>query len=294
MRIAVSVPGTLGEWVQGWIGEDGEALVSCVISREGRTLLEKGEVGRPIPEKAKAALALAGKKLDVSLSGWSLSLQNPLPVAMGLASSTVDVCGVFAAVAALGKRSLSEEELFSLCCRIEPSDGVMFSGLALVDHLEGRLLERLPGPPPLWLAALLPWRTLETDAYRRDPLFVEKVRRQEARHRKAYRIFREGLFKADVRLIGAGARESALIQQDIFPHEEWSLLKACEKECGGLGIVAAHSGTASAVLFASRQEALLGCGWFRSRWDGGDVELLVPRGGGIRTFVGPARTPFPG
>lgn len=294
MTIVVSVPGTLGEWVQGWIGDKGEALVSCVVSRQGRTLLQKGREDEPLPEKARAALVMAQEEFHVSLAGGGLSLHNPLPLSLGLASSTVDVCGVFAAVAALGGRSLSEEKLFSLCCRIEPSDGVMFSGLVLVDHLGGRLLERLPAPPSLWLASLLPRRILDTDAYRRDPLFVDRIRRQEARHRKAYRVFREGVLKGNLPLIGAGAAESALIQQDILPREEWPLLEACRKECGGLGIVVAHSGTASAVLFGSDIEARRGCDWFSSRWDGGDVECLKPRGGDVRILVDNVRVPLSG
>jgi L-threonine kinase len=224
--------------------------------------------------------------MEVSLSEWSLALDNPFPVAMGLASSTVDVCGVLAAVAALGGRSLSEESLFSLCCGIEPSDGVMFSGLALVDHLGGRLLERLPAPPPLFLVALLPRRTLETAAYRLESLFVKRVRGEKGRHQKAYEVFREGLLKSDVGLVAAGAGESAAIQQKILPRDEWPLLLACQKECGGLGVVVAHSGTVSAVIFASVREARLGHDWLRCRWDGGRVERFVPCGGGIRTLSG--------
>lgn len=281
MRVTVSVPGTLGEWVQGWIGEAGEALVSCVIEKCGQVILEQGAGKADLPAKAIAALRFGKEQRGISLEGWGIALHNPLPVAMGLASSTVDVCGVLAGVAEVSGAPFDEETLFSLCCRVEPSDGVMFSGLALVDHLGGRLLERLPSPPPLWLAAVLPERTLDTEAYRRDPLFVGTIHRFGTEHREAYRVFRRGLLDGDVRLIGAGAQESARIQQLLLPREEWPLLLACRRECGGDGVVVAHSGTASAVLFGSEAEARRGEAWLCSRWDGGKVRVFPVRGGGI-------------
>ena len=280
MKLRVSVPGTLGEWVQGWIG-DGEALVSCVIEKCGHVIIEPDGSDKDLPPKAVRALRLGCQSLGISLDGWGVSLDNPLPVAMGLASSTVDVCGVLAAAAEVSGSPFDEERLFSLCCRVEPSDGVMFSGLALVDHLGGRVLERLPSPPPLWLAAVLPERTLDTDAYRRDPLFVMAIRRFWAEHQDAYRVLRQGLLKGDAGFIGAGAGESARIQQLLLPREEWPLLLACKQECGEQGVVVAHSGTASAVLFESEEEARHGGAWLRTRWDLGRVEIFPVRGGGI-------------
>ncbi len=290
MSLTVAVPGTLGEWVQGWIGDGCEALVSCVVGRKGKVYLEKGEDQGALPVKAGRALDLILREKGIVREGWSLRLDNPLPVAMGLASSTVDVCGVLAAVAFHARKPLDPEELFRLCCRIEPSDGVMFSGLALVDHLRGRLLEDLPAPPRLHLVTLLPSRTLKTEVYRRDPLFLAAVRRHETRHRSAYRIFRKGLFSGSLALIGAGATESARIQQQLIPREEFDLLEACCRECGGSGLVVAHSGTASAVMFECPEAVRRATLWFRSRWDGGTIERMVSRGGGLEVVHG-ARCP---
>jgi L-threonine kinase len=188
---------------------------------------------------------------------------------------------VLAAAAGMAGAELSEEELFRLCCSIEPSDGTVFRGLALVDHLRGRLIERLPAPPSLWLATQLPFRTLDTDDYRKDRSLIKAVRDRGERHRRAYRILRAGLREGSPRKVSAAATFSAILQQAILPREEWPLLLAVCRECHGLGIAVAHSGTSSGVLFGSEEGARCALGWLKGRWDAGETRMVSVAGGGV-------------
>lgn len=167
-----------------------------------------------------------------------------------------------------------------MACSVEPSDGLLFPGLALVDHLRGRLIERLPPPPPLTLLALIPPRSLDTEDYRRDPAFLKRVRDRAPEHRRAYAWLRRGLLEGDGALVARGATLSARTQNGLFPRPEWPLLEEGLRRPGALGIALAHSGTASALLFRNRPSADEAR---RRLVEGfaGSVVLFEPCGGGI-------------
>lgn len=280
---SVALAGTVGEWVQGWILPDGEALVSLVVPWRGRVSVGE-DLDDPLPAKAASALAVARRRLD--RPGLGARIDNPLPVGKGLASSTVDVCGILAAASRLASPPWGEEEIFSLACSVEPSDGILFPGLALVDHLRGRLIERLPPPPPLSLLALIPPRSLDTEEYRRDPAFLKRVRDRAPEHLRAYSCLRRGLFEGDGALVARGATLSARTQNGLLPRPEWPLLEEGLRWPGALGIALAHSGTASALLFRDRPSADEAR---RRLVEGfsGSVVLFEPCGGGIAPFETP-------
>ena len=248
---------TLGEWVQGWIG-GGEALVSLVVSwsssvelrlPDGELLPGAGEKARRAFEAAKRVFSEGGKFAAVPEDAF-INVINPLPQARGLATSTMDVAGTFAVTAAYAGGSLSDEELFSLCAYIEPSDGIMFEGLALVDHINGKLIERLPPPPDMQVVALIPARVLDTADYRRDVSVLDAIRAGGREHERAYETLKRGLERGDAALTAQAASISAEAQQRIMPSEEWNIMTETARVTGALGIAAAHSGTASGLLYA--------------------------------------------
>lgn len=254
------MPATMGEWVQGWIGGR-ELLVSLVVSWRGRVELcvpEAGDILNPCGEKSLRAFGKAreifagntsGAALGTFPEGSAINVINPLPSAKGLATSTMDIAGTFAACAAHAGTALSDERLFSLCASIEPSDGIMFDGLALVDHIKGELIERLPEPPPMTLVAVIPRRTLDTNDYRHDVSALEALRGCSRNHELAYDILKRGLAAGDAALIASAATLSAEIQQNVRPKEEWGALMEARRLTGAIGIAAAHSGTASGLLY---------------------------------------------
>jgi L-threonine kinase len=250
-----TMPATLGEWVQGWI--DGrESLVSLVVTWSGSvelSALRSGDVFHTPGEKVQRAFSTAKKHFQSDKNIFPedsfINVINPHPIARGLATSTMDIAGTFAACAAFAERCLSDEELFSLCADIEPSDGIMFKGLAKVDHINGTLLERLPPPPDMIVVAIIPARRLDTSSYREDTTLLDIARSLRKEHERAYETLKEGLLAHDSGLVARAATLSAEAQQQVIPKDEWSLLKETGSLSGALGIAVAHSGTASGLLF---------------------------------------------
>ena len=281
----------LGEWVQGWIG-GGEALVSLVVAWKSsvevcvpdgdETLPRAGEKTLRAFEAAKRVFSGNGKSETIPRDGF-INVINPLPPARGLATSTMDIAGTFAAVAAYAGSVPSDEELLSLCAGIEPSDGIMFNGLALVDHINGKLIERLPPPPDMQIVALIPSRTLDTADYRRNPSTLGAIRAGAREHLLAYETLKRGLKKGDAALAAKGATLSAEAQQRITPCGEWDVITETARASGALGIAVAHSGTASGLLFspANKFGADLAENMLRNAYSGS----LAPKASVRRTAV---------
>ncbi|MDR3076635.1 MAG: GHMP kinase [Synergistaceae bacterium] len=253
-----TLPATMGEWVQGWIGGR-EALVSLVVGWSGSVelcILDRGEVFLRAGEKtlrafetAKQIFSCCGNNAVIPEDGF-INVINTLPPTRGLATSTMDIAGTFAVCAAYTGSTLPDEKLFSLCAGIEPSDGIMFKGLALVDHINGKLIERLPPPPDINIVALIPSRTLDTADYRRDPAILEAVRANSSEHESAYELLKRGLSEGDATLVAKAATRSAETQQNIMPRDEWDIVSGIGGRSGAIGIAIAHSGTAMGLLFA--------------------------------------------
>jgi L-threonine kinase len=288
------LPATVGEWVQGWIGGR-ESLVSLVVSWMGAVELraqDGGDAANSCGEKSLRAFVtsreiFAGGATGTFPEGSFINVVNPLPSARGLATSTMDVAGTFAACAAHAGAPRSDERLFSLCASIEPSDGIMFGGLALVDHIKGELIERLPTPPPMTLVAVVPARALDTDAYRRDVSALEALRGRFREHKRAYDMLKRGLAAGDPALVASAATLSAEIQQEVTPKQEWDALTRARELTGALGIATAHSGTASGLLYAQTNKfgAELAEKWLadalRAEETGVAIRQTSVRGGGF-------------
>lgn len=248
---------TAGEWVQGWI--DGrELLVSFPVDWTGEVFLRPktaGEKTCSARQKAQRAFTLAKHRFEGEFEGLCVEIDNPHPRAKGFATSTMDIAGVIAACSALTESPVCAEELLSLCSSIEPSDGIMFEGLALVDHIRGTLVESLPPPPEIGLLVLIPDRTLDTADYRRGERIEKRVKPLAREFESAYGILKKGLLRGDPHLVAEAASFSAGLQQRVMPREEWALLLRAKEAFGASGIAVAHSGSASALLFASSPPA---------------------------------------
>lgn len=280
--VTVRVPGTCGEWVQGWLwGEP--VLVSCPIARYAEVQLERRKDSRLVlpPDCDKATQATAqmralGGQPDF---GADIRIKSALPRGRGYASSTADVVGVAAAAAlALGVQ-LSPKQLGRLACTIEPSDSTMFPGLTAFAYRSGAWHQTL-GPAWQWPLVILDGGvTVDTVTFNHK-LDFERVKRLEPETRDALAWLAEGMRQGDVHGVGAAGRLSALAYQRVYHSElveeavRWAdELKAC-------GVVRAHSGSIVGLLFSASEPALEALAWLRPRFPGA-AALTQTIGGGV-------------
>jgi len=249
-------PGTCGEFVQGSVGGV-DLLISCPIGwyAEAVVWLEKGDgpisVASPLPagggRKALEALRRTLDYVGADVSGV-LRINSPLPPGKGLGSSTADIVAtVHAALRALGREMLPEE-VARVALSVEPSDGVMFPGLVLLDHRRGTTMRPLGAPPPMGCLVLDLGGEVATEEFNRRADLAELNARKEPEVRRALKLILRGLDRGDPWLVGEGATISALAHQSILPRQGLEEIVGESERFGAYGVVAAHSGTVVGVL----------------------------------------------
>ncbi|WP_416969943.1 kinase [Streptomyces sp. 4F14] len=244
--------GTFGELLQGVLpGPDGDFLVTLPIARwtvaTFRTDPHSTAV-RVVPEhKRKAArlVAMIIEELPVPVGGL-LTLDSTLPEGKGLASSSADlVATARAAGNALGI-PMPPRRIESYLGRIEPTDGVLYDSVVAYHHRRVRLRQTLGSLPPMTVVGIDEGGTVDTVEFNRIPKpFTEAQHHEYARllDRLATAV-RDG----DLRTVGAVATRSAVLNQALRPKTTLERMTAICEEAGGLGVVAAHSGTSLGIL----------------------------------------------
>jgi len=251
----VRVPGTCGELVQGML-DGSHFLITCPIDLYSTVRVDlylgKGEVEGPqdCPKAIRAVRLTLSYLLREDLDA-RLYVRSPIPRGKGMASSTADVAGAIGATALALGRQLSPLEVGRLAVAVEPSDGVMFPGIALFDHREGRLHEVL-GPPPFAELVVLDFGgtvdTLEFNKIDRRSL----LQPSEPRFREAVNYVRRGIQMSDLALVGKGATISALAHQSILHKPQLAEVQEFGKAMGAVGVNVAHSGTILGLLLDGR------------------------------------------
>ena len=252
----VRAPGACGELVQGML--DGvHFLVTCPIDFFARvqvTLYNDGSgIDGPVDcPKAVAALSATLAHLGQKDLGARLAIQNPIPRGKGMGSSTADVAATIAATGLVLGANLSPETVARIALSVEPSDGVMFPGIALLDHREGRILETLGPPPPMEIVALDFGGTVDT-------LEFNAVDRQgqwraiQAEVDEALRLVKAGIQASDPESVGRGATISAQASVRVLPKPKLQQVLEFAESVGAVGVNVGHSGTIIGVLLDARE-----------------------------------------
>ena len=252
----VRAPGSCGELVQGMLN-GAHFLVTCPIyffARVQVTLYHHGAgVDGPVDcPKAVAALNATLAHLGQTDIGAKLAIQNPIPRSKGMGSSSADLAATIAATGlALGSQ-LSPETMARIAMSVEPSDGVMFPGIALLDHREGRILETLGPPPPMEIVALDFGGTVDTMEFnavdRRG-----QWRAIQAEVDEALLLVKAGIQNSDPESVGRGATISARASLRVLPKPMLQPVLEFAEAVGAVGVNVAHSGTIIGVLLDARE-----------------------------------------
>ena len=256
----VRVPGVCGELVQGMQG-DSLFLVTCPIdffSRVRIDLYDGTDAGEP-PEvggcanhpKAGEAVRVTLERLGHDRLSAKLSVNNPIPRGKGMGSSTADVAGAIAATGLALGVELQPAAIAEIALSVEPTDGVMFPGIAMFDHLAGSIAESLGPPPPMEIVALDfggAVDTVEFNKVDRRPLW----RSIQAETSQALELVRAGVQQGDPALVGRGSTISALASQRVLPKPRLAEVNEFASQVGAVGVNVGHSGTIIGILLDAR------------------------------------------
>jgi len=250
--------GTCGELVQGAV-EDRNFMITFPIDLYSKVEvtevpLSPLEVWPPGKIKAKGAAAELIAVLAARGSpacGVKITVASPILEGKGFASSSADVVATCRAVADLLGARVTDEDIGSIACSIEPTDGVMVDHPVVFDFMRGRVLHDPGRRLPVIAVAVDPGGTVDTVGFRRLPY----TSGEQDSLREIRDLAVAGLASGDIAAVGKAATVSARINQRrlVTPH-----LAELERICaahGGVGVCVAHSGVIGAMLFDERDAA---------------------------------------
>lgn len=244
-------PGTCGELVQGFI-DGAHFLVTCPVdlhSKVSVTLYEEA-IGVHGPADCSKAIEAIGRTLaDLGAPsvGVELRIESDLPRGKGMASSTADVAGAIAATGLVLGVSVPPETVARIAASIEPSDGIMFPGIVVCDHRQGRLIENLGEAPAIDIVALDFGGTVDTVDFNRVDRSA-KFAAFATQFRDCLAMARQGILFADLSLLGAAATASSRINQSILYKRHLDSVLDYAQSIHAAGVNVAHSGTLIGLL----------------------------------------------
>ncbi|RYD06648.1 hypothetical protein N752_02965 [Desulforamulus aquiferis] len=131
---------------------------------------------------------------------------------------------------------------------MEPSDGQMFPGIMMINHLTGEPKRYLGQAPPLEMVIADPGGSIDSVLFncRRD--LASKNFQKEPMVRQALELVTRGLLTGDWEMLGRGTSISAQANQVLLPKQHLSLWRQWASEFRALGVIVAHSGTIMGML----------------------------------------------
>lgn len=246
----VKVPGSCGELVQGTI-KGIDFLVSCPINiySEVRVALNGSPRLTAKESRAKALLAVEKTQDYLGLKqGGKVLVESQLPIGKGMASSTADISAACWATAQALEKELTAEEVASIALSIEPSDGLMFPGITLFDHVRGKMRKFLGSAPALGILVLDLGGEVDTLCFNQRKDLAKLNQEKESQVLEALHLVEKGIKENNLALVGQGATISSLAHQIILPKPDLPELVAEVRALGALGVNVAHSGTVIGIL----------------------------------------------
>ncbi|AEF93481.1 GHMP kinase [Desulfotomaculum nigrificans CO-1-SRB] len=244
-----AAPGTCGELVQGTI--KGEPfLVTCPVDLWSEVTVEFNPGSKPGAslDKSWQALKLTMNYLGRSAEGVAIRRKSILPEGKGMASSTADIAATCLATARACGQELPPETIAKIAAQVEPSDGQMFPGIMLCNHLTGEPKKYLGQAPPLDIVIADPGGSVDTVLFNCRQDLASKNFQKEPMVKQALELVTRGLLTGDWEMMGRGATISAQANQLMLPKPYLALWRQWAAEVGALGVVVAHSGTIMGMI----------------------------------------------
>lgn len=243
MRLLVRVPGSCGELVQG-VAQGEPFLGTCPVDMYTTVEVSDGFSGiHGLGEKARQALHLALATLGKDSFPYGLRLTSALPCGKGMSSSSADIAAVVAAVQEAFQQDWSAEFIMKLAVQIEPTDGVFFPGIVLMNQLTGRVWSHFTQVPALQVGILDLGGTVNTcDFHAQNDGQGDAYGQEELRA-----AFEQGMAQNDIPKVLQAATQSAFFNQQRLFKQELEEIWQLGQRAGAMGINIAHSGTVAGL-----------------------------------------------
>lgn len=253
-KIAIKIPGTCGELVQG-IYEGNNFQVTCPIELFSYIHLELADSNKDLQnfylqEKSRQALISTLNYFGLSEKDVNLKIEifSEIPLAKGMGSSSADIIGIILGVSILLDKEISADEVAKLALTIEPTDGIMYKDIVCFDHLKKGLLERIGQSPLLDVLVIDPGGCVDTLEFNQRKDLIRLRLENQKEIAQALELVKKGTIEKNIKLIGEGATLSALCNQKILFKKELEEVISTSYKRGVVGVNVAHSGVVLGVL----------------------------------------------
>ncbi|CCO07971.1 GHMP kinase [Desulforamulus hydrothermalis] len=248
-RGRAAAPGTCGELVQGTLrGEP--FLITCPVDLWSEVSVELSNSGATVAalDKSSRAARLTLQYLGAEYACVAIKRVSVLPESKGMGSSTADIAATCQATARALGRELEPAAIAKIAAQIEPSDGQMFPGITIINHLTGEAKKYLGPAPPLNLVVADPGGVVDTVVFNRRQDLASKNFQKEPMVKQAMELVTRGLLTEDWEMMGRGATISAQANQVVLPKPHLALWRQWAADMRALGVLVAHSGTVMGMI----------------------------------------------
>ncbi len=247
MGNVVAAPGSCGELVQGTISGC-NFLVTCPINFFSRieVVLDKsgGSAGQKTQLAVEKTLKLFGENRE-----FAAYCQSDIPCGKGMASSSADIAAACMSTALCLGKTITVAEIAKIALEIEPTDGIFFPGIVMLDHVSGTFSNCLGYPPSLQVVIFDMGGQVDTISFNKRSDLIALNQIKEDQVQLAVKLLKQGLAEQDCGLIGRAATISARANQAILYKPCLEALIEIGEKYGAVGINVAHSGTVMGILF---------------------------------------------
>ncbi|MEE6208546.1 hypothetical protein U3A55_00025 [Salarchaeum sp. III] len=250
--------GTFGELLQGVQAEnDLDFIVTLPINRYSQAEFSPDGTGelKVIPTfKQKSALLAIRLLNHFTLPiGGTLSIESDLPAGKGLASSSADLVATSRSIASAYNLEVPVELLQKFIGEIEPTDGVMHSGVVSFYHRQVKLGEVFGSIPPLTILAIDEGGEVDTVEF--NKVSKSYTLKEKLEYTQLNNQLRQAFLENDVYSIGKVATRSAIMNQSWQEKRSLDYFLRLSTKYDALGVVVAHSGTFIGLLLWQEDES---------------------------------------
>lgn len=244
-------PGSCGEFIQG-IYEGSPCLVSCPVDVYSRVEIREKRPRALLDPKATMLLAAVFEAYGIPRDEKhriEVQIVSDIPREKGMASSTADLTAIAGALSAYYNLEMDEKAIARFCAQVEASDNIMFQKLNLFNQLEGSVYKSYHCSYAGEILIIHFTGSVNTAAYHR--LSAMEKNRNVSDFYEVLAHFENGLVENKPQLLGKACTQSARLNQQILYKPYLEAVVNLTEDCGGYGVVAAHSGTVLGVLHSA-------------------------------------------